>query len=68
MASPGIDMPGCACLRRCGLPGEDHDGLNLRREAIWENTDEGQRALNDEKQRIREGMKPQNVTRAGWET
>jgi hypothetical protein len=61
-------MPGCACLRRCGLPGEDHDGLNLRREAIWENTDEGQRALNDEKQRIREGMKPQNVTRAGWET
>ncbi len=57
-----------ADVLRDGLPRVDHDGLNLRREAIWENTDEGQRALNDEKHRIREGMKPQNVTRAGWET
>ena len=39
------------------------DGLDLRREAIWESTDEGQRALNDEKQRMREGMRLQNVRR-----
>ena len=57
-----------ADVLRDELPREDHDGLDLRREAIWESTDEGQRALNDEKERIREGMRSQNVTRAGWES
>jgi hypothetical protein len=51
-----------ADVLRDELPREDHDGLDLRREAIWESTDEGQRALNDEKERIREGMRPERHT------
>ena len=55
-----------ADVLRDGLPGEQ-DGLDLRRTAIWESTDEGQRALNAEKARVREAIQPRNVHRAGWE-
>jgi hypothetical protein len=55
-----------ADVLRDGLPGE-RDGLDLRREAIWEAADEGQAALNAEKARVREALNPRNVHRAGWE-
>jgi hypothetical protein len=51
---------------RAGLP-KGEDGLDLRRQAIWESTDEGQSALNAEKARLREAVQPRNVQRAGWE-
>ena len=40
---------------------------NIRSEAVWESSVEGNAALNAEKRRIREGLAPRNVSRAGWD-
>lgn len=41
-------------------------GLDIRDDAIWEQTPEGSEALNREKQRIREGLAPKAVRGAAW--
>jgi hypothetical protein len=50
-----------------GIPGSDSSDPDIRNQAVWEKTPEGDKALTREKQRILEGLKPKNVTRAGWE-
>jgi hypothetical protein len=56
-----------ADVLRDGLPGADRDGLDIRRDAVWMNTAEGQQAMTDEKKRILEELRKQNATHTGWE-
>jgi len=46
---------------------KNDEGPNIRETAVWEASEEGNAALNREKQRIRESLAPRNVARAGWD-
>jgi hypothetical protein len=42
------------------------DEPNVREQAVWEQTDEGRKAINAENQRILDAHQPRNRHRAGW--
>jgi hypothetical protein len=50
------------------LERDQDDELDIRKQAVWESTPEGNEALNKEKQRIRAALVPRNVREAGWES
>jgi len=46
---------------------QNRDELDIREDAVWESTPEGDEALNREKKRIIAGLAPRHTREAGWE-
>ena len=44
----------------------DDAELDIRQDAVWERTEEGDAALERERQRVLEGLRPRHVRQAGW--
>jgi hypothetical protein len=51
---------------RDGIPGREVGVLDVRREAVWERTEEGTAALNAERGRLREAALSRNHRQPGW--
>jgi hypothetical protein len=65
-ASMAAALTADADALRDGIPGREDGELDVRREAVWERTEEGTAALNAERGRLREAALTRNHRAPGW--